>query len=662
MTYHLRRWASLAVWVAAATAALALWVQTEGRDALPAQVEIERHLVGSLEAARLRAVFVRSGDPVAAGQSVASLDTSDLDAELVVARGRLEERLAETDAETDAFARTTRERRIELQGRLASARAEVATQHTRNAARRAELKTLGSELKRLDGVVNSGLAELDRLSDLRARQERLSREARHAPKALDAYRQIAQRMGEALDAIGDADLAVRVRPVRARAETQARRIDELLARRARRVLVAPVDGHVTRILHGAGDAVGASDPVLEIVASRAGRLVAYMPEGAARRLKPGAPIEARARDRSVTATAQGVVERLGPGIVELPPRFWPRPTTPVFGRAVHIRLARNAQLLPGEAATVVALKGAAVAAPALMDGTLPASVPPELAALTRVEPSGAVWLPERGRFLVVSDDTGIEDRNEHVPWALTATADGQFDAAPLVIDGAGSISDLEAVALGPDGSLYLLCSQSQSRKGKRPRKRQRFIRARLDGPRLKVTGQIELYSALVAALDTEKLQRLGVGASLDIEGMTWHDGGLLIGLKAPTNRRGRAALWHLTRPDALFDGPGLVSGGAEVRPFRGLDLPTGRSGAMGGVSDLLAEGETLYLLSTLADGPDAGAAWRLDLSKPHAQPERLATWDGLKPEALGRAPKGALVVFFDRGDDAPRYTRLATDP
>ncbi len=647
------------VWVVAASAALALWVRTDGKNGVPAEVAIERHRVGSLEAARLRAVFVQPGDPVRAGQSVASLDTTDLDSELVVARARLEELLAETAAETELFARTVGERRLELQTRLSTARADIAGVRTRQAARRAELDTVAKELSRLDGVVNSGLAELDRLSKLRARQERLSREARHAPKALDAYRQLANRTGEALDAIGDAGLTTRVRHLRARAETQTRRIDELLARRARRILSSPVDGQVTLALHGAGDALKAGEPVLEIVAERATRMVAYVPEREARRLKPGAPISARARDRTVAGPAHGVVERLGPEIVQLPQRFWPRTSSPVYGRPVHIRLTGETRLIPGEAAEVLALKGAAIAAGSKVNGTMPAFVPPELEAITRVEPSGAVWLPERGRFLVVTDDTGHEGRNEHVPWVLTASQNGRFDPAPLVLEGVGRVSDLESVTRGPDGSLYLLCSQSQSRKGKRPRKRQRLIRARLDGNRLTVTGHLELYRTLVEALDRERLDLLGVGDALDVEGMTWHKGGLLLGLKAPTDGHGLAAIWRLSEPDALFDGPGIGPGGADLRPYRGVKLPTGRYGAVGGISDLMAEGDTLFLLTTVPEGPKAGAAWRLDLSKPRAEPKRLAAWDGMKPEALGRGADGTLVVFFDEGNKPPRYARLA---
>lgn len=659
MTQRLRRMASMLVWVLAATAAIALWVRTDGSNALPAEVAIERHRVGSLEAARLRAVFVQAGDPVRAGQSVASLDTSDLDGELVVARAHLEELLAETAAETETFARGVSDRRLELQTRLSTAHADIANVRTSAAARGAELDTLGRELSRLDGVVDSGLAELDRISALRARQERLSREARHAPKALEAYRQLAHRTGEALDSIGDAGLATRVRPLRARAETQTRRIEDLLARRARRILSSPVDGQVTLVLHGAGDALQPGEPVLEVVAGRASRLVAYVPERQARRLKPGAPIEARARDRTVAGPARGVVERLGPEIVLLPRRFWPRSTSPIYGRPVHIRLTHEARLIPGEAAEVHPVKGAAVAASATTGGTLAAFVPPELAALTRIEPSGAVWLEERSRFLVVTDDTGHEGRNEHAPWVLTATADGRFDPAPIVLEGIGHVSDLESVTRGPDGSIYLLCSQSRSHKGKRPRKRQRLIRARLDGARLKVTGHLELYRTLVEAMEPESLDALGVGDALDIEGMTWHDGGLLLGLKSPTDSRGRAAIWRLSAPDALFDGPGLGPGGADLQPYRSLKLPTGPASAVGGISDLMAQGNTLYLLTTVPEGPKAGAAWALKLDEPGADPKRLAAWDGVKPEALGRAGDGALIVFFDEGDGPPRYARLA---
>ena len=61
-------------------------------------------------------------------------------------------------------------------------------------------------------------------------------------------------------------------------------------------------------------------------------------------------------------------------------------------------------------------------------------------------------------------------------------------------------------------------------------------------------------------------------------------------------------------------------------------------------------------------GPAGGAAWHVKLPLTGAAPKQIASWAGVKPEALGRAADGALVVFFDGGDAPPRYTRLTISP
>ncbi len=662
MTESFRRVSSVVVFVGVALGALALWIRTQSAGPqIPGEAATERHTVASLEAARVRTVFVRPGDPVALGAPVVSLETSDLDTALAVARGQLEELLAQVEAKTLDYARGVEERRLELRSRLAAARAEVAVAKTAAAARDAELQVLTKELARLDEVVRSGLAEVDRLSQMRARQERLSGEARYAPRALAEYQQLAEQMGTALDRIGDEDLAIQLRPLRAAADTQSRRIDDLLARRSRRVLRAPVAGQVGTVSRSAGDAVRAGDPVLEIIGVRARRMIAYVPEEAARKLTPGSRVEATSKDRSINGTATGTVEQLGPEIVLLPRRFWPRPDFPLYGRPAHVRLDAGAMLLPGEATTVRAIRGGAVAATTPDSSTQLALVPSALLGVTRVEPSGALWLPERQRFLVVSDDTGYEGRGEHSPLVLLASADGHFDEAPLPIEGIGEISDLEGVTRAPDGSIWLMCSQSRSRKGKLPTKRQCLLRTKLESSGLRVTGQVALFQAIVDNHDPDTLGRLGIGMDLDIEGVAWHDGGLLLGLKGPQDGEGRAILWHLKDPDALVDGRGFARGAAELQVAGVLKLPTGPTEAPGGVSELLVDGGRLFLLSTLAEGPDAGAAWVVDLPLGGPLPKRLATWTGVKPEGLGRGGDGRLTVFFDTGDETPRVTRLSTE-
>ena len=171
-----------------------------------------------------------------------------------------------------------------------------------------------------------------------------------------------------------------------------------------------------------------------------------------------------------------------------------------------------------------------------------------------------------------------------------------------------------------------------------------------------MTGQLTLYELLESSLTSEQKAELSLSEALDIEGMTWLPGkGLLLGLKSPAHGQ-HAPLWLLEDVPALLDVPG--PGNLKISKYGELHLPTGPTGAPGGISDLLADGDFLYVLSTLAQGPATGAAWKAALPLHGTKATRLARWPDQKPEGLGIADNQQLTVFFDTGDKPPRFTTI----
>ena len=75
---------------------------------------------------------------------------------------------------------------------------------------------------------------------------------------------------------------------------------------------------------------------------------------------------------------------------------------------------------------------------------------------------------------------------------------GDLLPEPTQIRGIDQISDLESVTIDAQGQLYFLCSQSLSRKGKRPQKRQYLVRTKRNGRDLTVTGSTTLYRVMAA--------------------------------------------------------------------------------------------------------------------------------------------------------------------
>ncbi|MBN2362193.1 MAG: hypothetical protein JXR83_22265 [Deltaproteobacteria bacterium] len=302
------------------------------------------------------------------------------------------------------------------------------------------------------------------------------------------------------------------------------------------------------------------------------------------------------------------------------------------------------------------------------------AVPPALAAISRLEPSGLAWAPALDRFLVVSDDTGLADGDdEGAPWLFAMDRAGRLDPAPLAIRGVERVSDLEAIADAGDGSYYLVCSQSKSSRGKRPAKRTCLIRIAVEGRTLRALGQIDLLGSILDAARAEGgaawLRELGLQVAgtavpgrrdvqLNIEGAAVRDGALLLGLKQPLDDRGRAAIWELRQPDRLFTTRRLRRGDLSRIASVALTAEVGGRSAPAGIAELLAldDGGLLIAATSPTRGPQSGALWLLLRG---GAAVRVASFAGLKPEGVSLGPdRGTLYVVFDRQQETPQWATL----
>ena len=649
------------IWAATAAGAAALYVRVSpDGSAIPGVVEVPRHALGAPTAGRVRSVVVTPGQRVSAGDVLATLEADTLDADIAVARGELAEAVAAADAAAAELNLAQRDRKRGIATELARAQAALAAARSEQAAATAEARVLVEQLERFDAAARARLAEAGQVGELRARAESLDGARAFQPEVVRAWSSLTTEATGALAEPETEAITRQLAPTRALVETRTARLAALVETRDRMTLRAPADGVVARVLKQAGDAVVAAEPVVQVVARGRATAVAYAPEQAARHFAVGQAVRVVGRDR--TLATQGVVEAVGPEIAEQPVALWLNPQRPRYGRPVYIRLQDNAPVLSAEVVSVSieAPPGGAVAAPAAQELGAPLQVPAALTERSAFEVSGAIWLDAWQRFLVVSDDTGRGDADAQ-PWLFTVSADGVVDPGHVELAGLGPVSDLESIAQGPDGRIWLLCSQSVSRKGNRPEKRQRLAVAELTGApmQLRVVAQAPLYDRVAAALTPEARAELGWGERLDIEGLLVTADALYLGLKAPTDAAGRARVLRLTNADAV-----LTQGAAPlIEAAARFALPTGPAAAPGGISDLAVRGDTLYLTSTLEAGPDAGALWTLPLAAltpgaAPATPSLVQRFDGLKPEGIAFGPDGAPVVFFDTGDRPARWLRL----
>jgi hypothetical protein len=278
-----------------------------------------------------------------------------------------------------------------------------------------------------------------------------------------------------------------------------------------------------------------------------------------------------------------------------------------------------------------------------------------------LEPSGVVWAAKLDRFLVVSDDTG-NSRDHHQPWVLAMSRAGAFDDAPVPLVGLEALNDAESICAGPDGLFFLITSHSLNKRGLDRKARDLLLLLGLEGRALRVLGRVDLTSdgdgdgdgrgALLA------LAGLPVNGGLDIEAVTYRQGALLIGLKAPLTTRDGAVVLRLAAPvEALR--AGRVTPGALTRQYE-LALHGAARGIPEGIADLtsLPDGR----MAVLGNSPK-GRAQDDGGSLYWFQPETGAVtfvhqWMGLHPEGVTLSETGReLVIVFDANRDPPRWTR-----
>ncbi len=291
-------------------------------------------------------------------------------------------------------------------------------------------------------------------------------------------------------------------------------------------------------------------------------------------------------------------------------------------------------------------------------------VPPALAAVTSApELSGLAWSPSLRRYLVVSDDTGLEERGtQHAPMVFGLDEKGALDEAPIPIAGIASLNDPESICAGPFGTYFLATSHSPNRKGHTRADRRQLLHLQLRGRALAVLGRVDL-TAVQGGRTLPEIAGVDPEGRLDIEAIGYRAGALFVGLKSPLAADGSAVILRLDDP-AQATRTGSIRPGALSRWAR---LPlcgeAGNGRACQGLSDMvfLPDGSLVVAANAPKGAPRdlGGTIWWVRLPLGTAPPVLLQRFPGLKPEGIALSSKNdGLVVVFDRDREGPLLTEL----
>ena len=660
------------VWLGTMTAIVFLYSDVHERGRILGFAYGIEYKVAAPSQGRIQSVAVEIGQTVKQGEVIAILDGSSIEAQIRETEALKRKTLAEIDAMAEEVrqrsARTARTLDVSIEKNeltLEQAQAE-------HRIKRTELQALSKQLKRLKSLVKQQLAPARNLTALEIQHAALSSQVTTAATTTSLLQKQLQsaRARRATLPVDPVDIAVA--PLKEEIRVLETRLSHLRHQKTNLVLRAPADGQVYRIIQRPGDVAAAGQTIVRLIGTQSDRIVACVSEYEALNVQVGAKATLNQRDVSGKSLSGRVIS-MGPIVDEVPVRCRRDPRLPAWGRDVVIALDEPGILVPGQAFYVSIDKdkkteGSAVAAVptvgSLPSDVKPMSVPDRIKSMSRLEPSGLIWIERLKRYVMVSDDTGFKTSNKHAPWLFGLGTEGQVDPEPITIRGLTELNDLEAIT-GVDGLYFILSSQSHNRKGKRKKNRQIFARIILEGQAFRSDGSVHLVESLKNA-GQDFIEALGLKdlKTLDIEGMTIRNGSLLIGLKAPLDVHGRAIIWKMDFPNKLFDSGDIRQSGLSLWSTVKLEVQADNATVPGGISELLNLPDGGLVITATASGIDTrtqdGAIYFARTPKVGMTSARkIRDFPGLKPEGLALSPEaGRLMVVFDRGNELPSWINV----
>ncbi|MFT3697612.1 MAG: biotin/lipoyl-binding protein [Kofleriaceae bacterium] len=224
--------------------------------------------------AKVKTVAVQVGASVTTGQTIAELDSTELDNELDAARAERERSIAAIQAAITKLRRENVDfaRRFEFGAERASAQLVIAEASSHTAA--AELAAVEAEIKDQKELVEKHLANVSVVNDLELRRAALAQQVQAAGQTLGVLRgnvTAAQTRNTGIDA--DASLDSVLAPLEAQVRSAELKVGQLERDHDALVLHAPVDGVVDQLPLHPGDLAGPES------AGRHGRRRRYQARG-----------------------------------------------------------------------------------------------------------------------------------------------------------------------------------------------------------------------------------------------------------------------------------------------------------------------------------------------------------------------------------------------
>ncbi len=428
-------------------------------------------------------------------------------------------------------------------------------------------------------------------------------------------------------------------------------------RRNNLYVFAEIDGIVGSVNFKRGERAPAFSSLVTISPDSPTFVQGFVYEQLRSNVKPGSRVEINSATNPGTIV-RGRVVSVGSRFVEIPVRLAPASgssqNSGSWGREVMVEIPADSALLLGEKVQISPyssfLPSFVANADDVAEQTFVEMAPPhpihmpfDLASKMILEASGATYLPDLHKYLVVSDDTD----KANTPYLLLVSEDGEVEERPWQIPDLAQANDMESISQDQN-YIYVMTSLGSEQGGVLEPAKNIFVRTRRSSLDLSGSETIPFGSILRRLIKAVPSLQAGI-SELEVQAHTIRDGALYLGLKNPL-ANGNFAVLRIASVEHLF-----ANRPTPVELWKEFPLEVGDNSEHR-LSDMTFVGETLYFTSSCRGAP-CGALWSLGEKEPKVS--LLQKFKSDAPEGLAyNAQKNIFFVTFDVGKLGSKFTTL----
>ena len=463
-------------------------------------------------------------------------------------------------------------------------------------------------------------------------------------------------------------------PEEAQEEKLKAELESLEKQNANMAVYAPFEGIVgsvfikngngEKVFFKGGEKLAAYSPILSIINKEPSFVKGYIPESQFSVIKIGD--EVTISTSHSPQQISGVVTGLGGRIIPLPVRLLKNQNIALWGREIVVKIPENNGFILGEKVSITCgqnvwdtlAKVFSITHPRLsaeerdkkklnksqttaqnetFQETPRQVTPIQWDGSVKIEASGAVFVPETGKFLVVSDET-----EKKIPLLFEVGKDGEVKK--IDIKNLNKINDLESIAREGENTYLIMSSLSYSKKGKLKPERRILARISFSNGAARLEKSVDFYEILQNFAEksdsgaAEFLKKGIAEKTIDIEGISVLDNSLFVAFKNPLFN-GKGAVFEIRGYETIFADKKIDENQLSTLL---VDLPATRK-----ISDIYVISKNNFYFTASCDSEKCGGLYKFENGKTGL----LKDFPELKPEGIAVDNSGDFFIFFDLGQN-----------